>query len=644
MSIATKSPPFSSRPVRGTGKHAAPQRRFPIGAEVHPEGIHCRLWAPGRRHVTAVVEGGAVERVALSPDAHGCFAGWIPGGAGTRYRFRLDEEPAIHPDPASRFQPEGPHGPSEAVDPSRFAWTDAAWRGVPLERAVIYEMHIGTFTPEGTWQAAMRELPALAELGVTVLEVMPVADFPGRFGWGYDGVDLFAPTHLYGRPDDMRRFVDRAHALGMAVILDVVFNHLGPDGNYLKAFSPDYFTDRYECEWGEALNFDGPNSGPVREFFLANAGYWITEFHLDGLRLDATQQIFDASEEHILTAIGRAVRQAAGDRATLIIAENEPQHACLVRLPKRGGYGLDAMWNDDFHHSATVALTGRREAYYSDYLGSAQELLSCAKWGFLYQGQRYMWQGKRRGTPCLDLEPAALVNFLQNHDQVANSARGRRGHLLTDPGRWRAATALMLLMPGTPMLFQGQEFAASSPFLYFADHKPELSRLVAKGRAEFLSQFPSVATAEMAALLPDPADPETFTRCRLDHAERERGGHAETLTLHRDLLRLRREDPVLTVHERRAVDGAVLGEEALLLRFFGPAGADRLLLVILGRELRLEPAPEPLLAPPEGREWRPLWSSEDPRYGGRGAAPPEADGAWRIPGHAALLLRAEGSG
>ena len=617
-----------------------PPRRLPVGAEIFAGGVHLRVWAPERRQVAAVVEGSTPSEVALEPEDAGYFAGWMPGGAGTRYRFRLDGEATLFPDPASRFQPEGPHGPSEVVDPAAFAWTDAEWRGVPLERAAIHEMHIGTFTPEGTWSAAMRELPALAELGVTVLEVMPVAEFPGRFGWGYDGVDLFAPTRLYGRPDDTRRFVDRAHALGMAVILDVVYNHLGPDGNYLKAFSPSYFTDRYECEWGEAVNFNGLGSGPVREFFAANAAHWIEEFHLDGLRLDATQQIFDASEEHVLVGIGRAVRRAAGGRTTLIVNENEPQHACLVRPPECGGYGLDAIWNDDFHHSAMVALTGRNEAYYGDYLGSAQELLACAKWGFLYQGQRYIWQGKRRGTPSLDLPPARLVNFLQNHDQVANSARGLRGHMLTGPGRWRAMTAMMLLMPGTPMLFQGQEFAASAPFLYFADHKPELAALVAKGRKEFVSQFPSVAAPEVAARLHDPADPAIFEACRLDHGERERDGHAEAFALHRDLLRLRREDPVLAVRDRRQVDGAVLGPEALLLRWFGPEGDDRLLLLNLGRDLRLEPAPEPLLAPPEGKDWVVVWSSEDPRYGGGGIAPPESgDGAWRIPGHAAVLLR-----
>ena len=497
-------------------------------------------------------------------------------------------------------------------------------------------MHIGTFTPEGTWASAMRELPELAALGITVLEVMPVAEFPGRFGWGYDGVDFFAPTRLYGEPDDFRRFVDRAHALGMGVILDVVYNHVGPDGNYLKQFSEAYFTDRYSTDWGEAINFDGANAGPVREFFLANAGYWIAEFHLDGLRLDATQNIYDQSSEHILAALTRRVRQMAGGRSTIIVAENEPQHVQLVQPQEQGGYGIDALWNDDFHHSAMVALTGQNEAYYSDYLGKPQEFISAVKWGYLYQGQWYTWQKQRRGTPGLGLQPATFVTFLQNHDQVANSARGQRCHVFTSPGCYKALTAVMLLGPGTPMLWQGQEFAASSPFFFFADHQQELAKLVSQGRVEFLSQFQGIATPEMQAYLPDPADPETFERSKLDFSEREQ--HAEMYQLHRDLLQLRREDAVFRAQRRGGVDGAVLGPEAFVLRFFGENGQDRLLLVNLGLALALSPVPEPLLAPPEGMQWETGWSSEDPQYGGGGTPPLETEEHWQIPGQAAVVL------
>ena len=540
------------------------RRRMPVGADLTDGGVHFRVWAPRRRQVDVVIEG-AQRIVPLARDGTGYFSGLAEGiAAGGRYKYRLDSRDSF-PDPASRFQPDGPHFASEVVDPSAFEWTDSAWRGIALEGQVIYEMHIGTFTKEGTWTSAVSELPRLAETGVTILEVMPVAEFPGRFGWGYDGVHLFAPSHLYGSPDAFRGFVNTAHSLGMAVILDVVYNHFGPDGNYLPEFSSSYFSDREHTDWGPAINFDGPDSGPVREFCTANAGYWIDEFHLDGLRLDATQDIHDASKEHILRAIAREVHRKAERRKAIVVGENEPQQVKLIQSPEEGGYGLDALWNDDFHHSAMVALTGRNEAYYTDYLGRPQEFISAVKYGFLYQGQYYTWQKQRRGTPGLHLQPASKVIFIQNHDQVANSAYGKRCHRLTDPGRFRAMTALLLLAPATPMLFQGQEFGASSPFLYFADHQPTLADTVRAGRAEFLAQFRSLQVAKCHGLFADPSDPATFERCKLDHRERE--AHAHVLALHRDLLRLRREEPAFRAQRKNGLDGAVLGDEAFFCDF-----------------------------------------------------------------------------
>jgi len=574
----------------------------------------------------------------LEPEGNGYFSGLCEtASAGTLYRYRLDGK-GDYPDPASRYQPDGPHGPSCVVDPSTFRWTDADWEGVSIEGQVIYEMHVGTFTREGTWRAAMQELKELADFGITVIEMMPVAEFPGRFGWGYDGVDLFAPTWLYGKPDDLRAFVNEAHRHKLAVILDVVYNHFGPDGNYWREYSESYFTDRYINEWGDAINFDGPDAGPVREFILANAAYWVKEFHMDGLRIDATQQMFDSSENHIVGEIVKAVRTAAGRRKTIVVGENEPQHARLARPPERNGYGLDALWNDDFHHSAIVATTGRREAYYTDYLGTPQEFVSMIKWGFLYQGQYYSWQRKARGTPCLDLDPAQFILFLQNHDQVANTLRGLRLHKLTSMGRYRAMTALLLLAPGTPMLFQGQEFAASAPFLYFADQKPELSKKVRDGRYEFLSQFPSLNNEQARLAIPDPGNPATFEESKLDLSERVT--HREIYVLHKDLLRLRREDEVFRKQKRGMVDGAVLSDQAFLLRWFGGNGNDRLLLVNLGRDLSLRHALDPLLAPPEGRKWEVLWSSEDCRYGGMGTPPLKTTTTWSIPGEAAIALTA----
>jgi len=618
-------------------------RRLPIGAEVMAAGgVHFRVWAPGHARLDLVLEdGGSGRTLKLSMECEpgGYHSAFAPqAGAGTRYRFRAAGHDRLLQDPASRFQPDGPHGPSEVVDPSDYRWSDAAWPGVKLEGKVLYEMHVGTFTPSGTWEAASRQLDELRAAGVTVIEMMPVADFPGRFGWGYDGVDLFAPTRLYGRPDDLRRFVDRAHAAGLGVILDVVYNHVGPAGSCHKAFAADYFTDRYSNEWGEAINFDGPNAAPVREFYAANARYWIEEFHFDGLRLDAVQAIHDASPCHILAEIAAAARAAAGGRSILLVAENEVQDARTVRPASEGGYGIDAVWNDDYHHSALVALTGRNEAYYTDHLGVAQEFISAAKYGYLYQGQRYAWQRKARGTPTWGLPPASFVTFIENHDQVANSGRGRRVRQLTSPGRYRAVTALTLLGPGTPMLFQGQEFGSSSPFLFFADHDDTLGSAVRAGRAEFLRQFPSLAGEAMQRQLADPGAFETFARCRLDFSERER--HAPIYALHRDLLRLRREDPAFRAQRPGGLDGAVLAPEALVLRFFGPGGhdGDRLLLLNLGRDLTLRVAPEPLLAPPEHLRWEVLWSSEDPRYEGGGTPEVVTPEGLRVPGESAVAL------
>jgi maltooligosyltrehalose trehalohydrolase len=614
---------------------------MPIGAEVQREGgVHFRVWAPKRKLAEVIQEDAEEARVAsvLEPEGDGYFSGLVPScKAGSKYRFRLDGGPSRFPDPASRFQPSGVHGPSQVIEADTFHWTDSQWPGIAQKGQVIYELHIGTFTSGGTWKTAMAELPELAALGVTLLELMPVADFPGQFGWGYDGVNLFAPTRIYGTPDDFREFVNQAHAHGLGVILDVVYNHVGPDGNYFKEFSEDYFSNCYKNEWGEAINFDGDGSGPVREFFIANAAYWIDEFHIDGLRLDATQQIFDRSSDHILAAIRRGVHAAGKNRSTFVVAENEPQDANLVRPAVEGGRGIDAVWNDDFHHSAKVALTAHNEAYYTDYHGTPQELLSTIKWGFLYQGQRFKWQKQRRGTPALDLSPSAFIIFLQNHDQIANSARGQRVHELTSPGRLRALTALLLLAPETPMLFQGQEFAASAPFLYFADHKSELGKLVRKGRSEFLAQFPSIALPESQASLADPGDPQTFTCCKLDFKQRQ--DHAAIYDLHRDLLRLRREDAVFRSQRHRGVDGAVLSPTAFVLRYFGERAGDRLLVINLGRDLHLDPAPEPLLAPGANSVWEIAWSSESHAYGGNGTPAVETEEGWRIPGEAAIVLR-----
>ena len=620
------------------------QRRYPIGAELIGEGLtHFRLWAPKARHLDVVLESSPeneAERTfhPLEAEGGGYFAGAITAEAGAFYRFRVNEAEAFHPDPASRFQPQGPHRSSCVVDPSRFRWSDQQWKGLHMPGQIIYEMHVGTFTQEGTWRAAAKELAELARIGITVIEMMPIGDFPGEFGWGYDGVDLFAPCRLYGTPDDLRAFVNDAHSLGLGVILDIVYNHLGPEGNYLRVFSERYFTDRHRNDWGDSINFDGPNSEPVREFFITNACYWIDEFHFDGFRFDASESIFDKSDEHVIGAIGRAARQAAGERSIVLMAENERQEVKLIRSRSEGGDDLDGLWNDDLHHSAIVALVGRREAYYTDYLGAPQEFISAAKYGYLFQGQPYSWQEAPRGTVALGAPPQAFIAFLENHDQLANTIAGQRVRFATSPGRYRAMTALLLLAPWTPLLFQGQEFGTSRPFLYFSDIGDDnLRKAIRKGRFEFLSQFPSLASTEAQQQLPIPTDPNSFTCCKLDFAERKK--NKRLYDLHIDLIRLRREDSRFREQKTGGVDGAVLGEKSFALRFFCEKNDDRLLLVNLGDAQLLEPMPEPLLAPPLGFEWTTLWSSDSDCYGGPGATPMATQDNWKLPGEVAIALK-----
>ena len=619
-------------------------RRYPIGAElIGANKTHFRVWAPKATHVDVVLEESAAKNVRrtfhpLQREDDGYFSGSAEAGAGDCYRFRVDNAEHFHPDPASRFQPDGPHGSSCVVDPTKFHWTDSDWPGLKMKGQIIYEMHIGTFTREGTWRAAAEQLPELARIGITVIEMMPIADFPGNFGWGYDGVDFFAPTHLYGVPDDLRSFVNHAHSLGLGVILDVVYNHFGPDGNYLGVYSNDYLTRERETDWGDSINFDGPNSGPVREFFITNGRYWIDEFHFDGFRFDATHAIRDQSDEYIIGAVGRAAREAAGSRSIILIAEDDLQEAKMVRPRSQSGDDLDGMWNDDFHHSAVVALTGRNEAYYSDYLGAPQEFISAAKYGFLFQSQSLSWRKALRGSATFGIAPQVFVCFIENHDQISNSARGQRLRLETSPGRYRAMTALLLLGPWTPLLFQGEEFGASSPFMFFADVGDSSVRYaIRRGRAEWLAPFLSLTIDEAWKSLPAPDDPQVFARCKLDFFEREE--NRAIYDLHRDLLKLRREDSRFRLQITDGVDGAVLGPASFVLRYFGKDNDDRLLLINFANSQVLKPASEPLLAAPFGCWWETLWTSESPRYGGASSATIATREQWILPAESTVALR-----
>ena len=627
--------------IEGTDLNFQPTARawrMTLGANVDTNGVQFRVWAPKATRVDVVLLDGRV--FPLTKEATGYFAGWVADArAGMTYRYRVDGGKAF-PDPCSRFQPEGPHGPSLIVDPSEYEWTDQEWEGVRMQGQVLYEMHIGAYTEEGSFDAAIQKLDDLKRLGVTVLEIMPVAEFPGRWNWGYDGVDMFAPAHVYGNHHAFKRFIDAAHRRRLGVILDVVYNHFGPDGNYLSAFSDEYVTDRHPNEWGQAINFDGPGSSEVRKFFIENACYWIHEFHLDGLRIDATQAIYDFSPTHILGEISQRVRQVAQPRTVVLLAECESQEIRAIRPVEHGGWGLDAVWSDDFHHACRVAATGRSEAYYTDYRGSPQELISLLKRSFLYQGQRYEWQRKSRGTVVKDEPASAFVFYLQNHDQVGNSVFGERLHTQTSLGRYRALLALLLLAPQTPMLFMGQELGGTSPFLFFVDYPGnDIGPQVFQGRKTFLSQFPSFATPEAQQAISDPNDSTTFERSKLHFGECYT--QAPVYRLHCDLLRLRREDLVISAQARERVDGAVLGPQALAVRYLDAGGLDRLLILNLGQDLHYVPAPEPLLAPRSDGYWQLVWSSDDPRYGGPGASNPLTEQGWHVPSESAWLFRTE---
>jgi maltooligosyltrehalose trehalohydrolase len=534
-----------------------------LGAWPEEGGVRFRVWAPDRLRVELIVGDGAPRL--LSRDADGTFGGFVPGlAAGARYRYRLDGDGPF-PDPASRFQPEGVHGPSEVVDAATFAWSDQAWRGRPLEDVVAYELHVGTFTPEGTFAGAAEKLSFLRDLGVTAVQIMPVADFPGERNWGYDGVAPFAPARCYGKPDDLRRLVDRAHGLGLAVILDVVYNHFGPDGAYQGAFSPHYFTTRHTTPWGQAINLDGLHRERVREYFMENACHWVREYHFDGLRLDATHALLDDSPRHFLAELAARVKAAAPERHVLLIAEDHGNVAHMVRPPGEGGWGLDAEYSDDLHHQVRRALAGDSEGYYGDFTGSAPDLAETIRDGWFFKGQHSAHRGGPRGTDPGGIPPPRFLVFLQNHDQIGNRARGERLHHEIDLAAYRAATVLLLSAPETPLLFMGQEWAASAPFLYFTNHDPELGRLVTEGRRREFKGFRAFSDPAARERIPDPQAVETFRRSRLDWAEREREPHASVWRLYQALLALRREDPLLRFETWEGFHARAFGDAAIVM-------------------------------------------------------------------------------
>lgn len=592
--------------------------RLPFGANLTGRGTEFRVWAPGHERVDVVVYGPAAEAVhPLEHEGGGWFACVVEGvGAGARYRYRLDGGDAL-PDPASRALPEGVHEPGEVVDPSAARWTDAGWPGVPVEELVIYELHVGTFTREGTFDAAIARLDELAELGVTAIEPMPVASFPGTRNWGYDGVGLFAPHAGYGGPEGLRRLVDAAHARGLGVILDVVYNHLGPEGNYLHAFTGGrYFTGRHRTPWGDAVNVDGPESAAVREFIIQNALHWAHEYHVDGLRLDATHAILDDSPVHLLAEMETRLRESLPPgRCFVLLAEDERNERRVVLPQTEGGWGLQGVWADDFHHQVRRLVAGDHEAYFADYAGTAQELAETLRKGWFYEGQPSRNHGRPRGTPAEGILPTAFVHCIQNHDQVGNRALGDRLHHAVDLAPVRAAAALLLLSPYTPLLWMGQEWAASAPFQYFTDHPEELGRRVTEGRRQEFGRFSAYADPAARERIPDPQARETFERSKLDWDERGRMPHAGMLALYRALLHLRRTHPALRRRDRHAFAVAAPGEGAIALRREGDGGCALLLLASFAGDLSLSLDDDPATRAPEGG-WEAHLATEEGRFGG----------------------------
>ena len=582
-----------------------------FGAFPQADGTFFRVAAPGAERVEVVLEP-AGRTHPLEADGEGAFAGFVDGVApGALYRYRLNGDGSF-PDPASRYQPQGVHGPSQVVDAGRYAWRHEAWRGRPAKDLIFYELHVGTFTPEGSYAALARRLPYLADLGVSALELMPLADFPGRWNWGYDVAALYAPSRAYGTPDELRSLIDAAHGYGLAVFLDVVYNHLGPDGAYLPTFIPTYFTDRHATPWGQAVNLDGEQSEVVRALLLDNARYWLRDFRFDGLRLDATHALVDDSEPHLLAELSRAAAQLPGPRRYLV-AEDERNLRRLLDAPAEGGYGLDAVWADDFHHQLRRRLAGDAHGYYRDFSGSSADLARTLEQGWFFTGQRAEHLGAARGSDPAGLSSERFVYCIQNHDQIGNRPGGDRLAEALEPSAYRAATALLLFLPQLPLLFMGQEWAAGTPFLYFTDHAGELGRQVSEGRRREFKDFPG-----FAAEVPDPQDPGSFTRSKLAWDELEQGGHARTLCLYRDLLALRK----------------TLGGEVQVLQV-----AEGGLVLRRGRHylaLALEPGAE--LRRPAGRE---VWRSEAEAYSEHPAPPRCSGGVLSFPACSALIYEAD---
>jgi maltooligosyltrehalose trehalohydrolase len=590
------------------------------GAELQGAGVSYRTWTTGKKKVSVVIfddRGNVMRELAMEREATGYYSVVDSDSSpGTLYKYRLDGN--LVPDIASRFQPQGVHGPSQVVDGRSFHWTDSKWKSPSLHDLVIYELHIGTFTAAGTFEAIAAHFDHLKGIGVNAIELMPIADFAGDRNWGYDGVSIYAPSRAYGKPDDLRSLVNAAHLAGLAVLLDVVYNHLGPDGNYMGVYSDHYFNASHHTPWGAAFNLDGPDATPVRRHFAENPLYWINEFHLDGFRLDATHAIPDDSPKHLIQEIAEKV-QALG---ALVICEDPRNERELLLSREQGGYGCDAVWADDFHHVVRVQMTEENEGYMGYFKGSMEELLKTVREGWLFTGGLQK-DGIPRGTTGADIEPEHFVHCISNHDQVGNRAFGERLNQMISPAAYRAASAFLLTEPYTPMFFMGQEWASSSPFLYFTDHHDELGKGVTEGRRKEFAQFSDFQDPVKRARIPDPQKITTFTNSKLNWSELERSPHLETLHLYRDFLSFRQAN--LTDRHRGHWQADQVASKTIAIRYRRKDAGDILVIVqLLVNDTVLELGNQ-LLGPTKGRRWQLVMSSNQPIYGGTAAAQFDGD-------------------
>jgi maltooligosyltrehalose trehalohydrolase len=591
---------------------------FRLGATYLGEGrCHFLVWAPAAAKVEVHVVGPSERTLVMEPQDRGYHEVLAEGMApGNRYFYRLDGGNE-RPDPASRYQPEGVHGPSEVVD-LNFQWGDAGWMGLELANYILYELHVGTYTEGGTFEAVIPHLDGLCELGVSAVELMPVAQFPGERNWGYDGAYPFAVQNSYGGPAGLKALVEACHARGLAVVLDVVYNHLGPEGNYLAQFGP-YFTDAYRTPWGQAINFDGPESDEVRRFFIENALYWTKDFHIDALRLDAIHAIVDPSARPILEELGAAVHRQARQlkRRICVIAESDRNDSRIIRRRAAGGYGLDAQWSDDFHHALHTLLTPERNGYYSDF-GDVEQLARAYREGFVYSGQYSNYRKRSHGNSSRGLPSERFVVFAQNHDQVGNRMMGERLSNLVSFEAQKMAAGALLLSPFTPLLFMGEEYGEIAPFTYFVSHSdPGLIEAVRKGRQEEFSAF------EWAGQIPDPQSAETFQGCKLNHALKSEGDHRALYNFVRELIRLRRELPAFSRNGRDETEAIAFEREKLLWVRRWRRDDQAVMIVNLGSQPATAVFPFPKAC------FRKILDSADPRWNGRGSLCPdllEADG------------------